>query len=631
MLNDQQQQAVTHPLGSLLILAGAGSGKTRVIVNRIAWLIESQSVNPSSIIAVTFTNKAAKEMQHRLSHTLSNVAGMWIGTFHSLAYRMLKIAKDQYGNNLDPQIIDSDDQIRIIKKIFIDANLDGSLLTPKDVQYYINRIKDEGGVLSNEKPYSYKDKLLKDLFVRYEHYLKSKNLIDFGGIILNCLNLLNHNDEFSNIITEKFKHFFVDEFQDTNKIQYEWLKKISSHAESVTVVGDDDQGIYGWRGARVENINNFLNEFDNCSLIKLEQNYRSSQNILKAANVLIGQNTNRIGKELWTDSVEGKLIDFYKAYNEYDEAEFIAKNIISSNYKLNETAVLYRSNAQSRVIEQAMQKYGIPYAIYGGLRFFDRAEIKDVLSYLRLIKNTQDDLSFKRIINLPPRGIGQKTLGSLFEFAKDQNLSYWDAAIKFVNLGLCRGKAASSFKEFINTIHNLTVSINNEPLHDYLINFLNKIDILTFYSKKKDETGLTKIENIKELVSTIIDFSYEHQEKDNSEIIKEFLSYTSLDSGDRKTDPNALQIMTIHSSKGLEFENVYLAGLEEGLFPHFLCSKDDDKLEEERRLCYVAITRAKRRLTISYASSRRVDKHYQYKIPSRFLKELPLDVINILS
>lgn len=635
-LNPAQSQAVTAPLGHLLILAGAGSGKTRVLVHRIAWFIEQRLASAYSIVAVTFTNKASSEMRARLYSMLGHQAeGMWIGTFHGLSHKLLRLHYKEAALPESFQVIDSDDQLHLIRRIFKSLNINEERWEPKKAQHFINRKKDEG-VRADQLPHpegAY-EQVMGDVYKYYEKACVENGVVDFGELLIKTYELLKDNPEILSHYQERFQHFLVDEFQDTNTIQYKWLSLLAGHALSITVVGDDDQSIYGWRGAKIENIYRFEKEFKDTQLIRLEQNYRSTSTILSAANALIGHNMSRMGKTLWTESGEGEPISLYAGFNEEDEALYVVRHIrewIEQGGALKEIGVLYRSNAQSRVLEEALVRAGIPYNIYGGLRFFERAEIKDALAYVRLAVNLQDNAAFDRIINTPPRGIGERSLEIIHHLAQLRNCSYWEASLYILeNREGMSAKAFQGLQSFVNVIESLIDCAKHNSLSKLIEKTIEESGLLKFLREQKGEKAQNKAENLEELLSATSDFEAEMPDTEESAVLA-FLAYTTLEGGDHnsnklknnKQDENAVQLMTLHSAKGLEFPFVFICGLEDGLFPHHFSRENPKSLEEERRLCYVGITRAMQRLTLTYAEKRRVFGRDEGRHISRFISEIP--------
>lgn len=626
-LNDPQRQAVAAPLGNQLIIAGAGSGKTRVLVHRIAWLIQIEQMYPTSILAVTFTNKAAAEMRGRIETLLGiSTRGMWVGTFHGLAHRLLRMHWQDAGLPENFQVLDSDDQFRLLRRIIRDLNLDEDQWQPKQAQWFISAEKDEGRRAKDIQPKG--DIFLKTMQRIYEAYEAAclqGGLVDFSELLLRAYELWKTNPVILEHYQKRFKHILVDEFQDTNSIQYAWLKLVKTPENFITAVGDDDQSIYGWRGAKIENLQHLLTDFPDIQTIRLEQNYRSSGNILNAANALIANNFDRLGKNLWTVDAAGELIQLYQAFNELDEARFIAgviKQWVERGNKCHETAILYRSNAQSRVIEEAFIQAGIAYRVYGGLRFFERAEIKDALAYMRLMTNHSDDAAFERIINTPTRGIGDTTVETLREHARNHKTSLWQASLEMLDQKLLSSRALTALQNFIDLMvqmGKMTGEFELAPMAEYVI---EASGLINHYRKEKGEKGRARIENLQELVTAAKQFQTEDESMSK---IQAFLSHTALEAGDAQADKfsDCVQMMTLHSAKGLEFPLVIMAGMEEGLFPHQMSVEEPGRLQEERRLCYVGITRAKQHLYFTFAESRRLYGRETYHKISRFIKEIP--------
>ncbi len=636
LLNSAQQLAVTAELGNLLVLAGAGSGKTRVLINRVAWLITKAHASPHSILAVTFTNKAAAEMRSRLISMLGqDIRHIWVGTFHGLAHKMLR--QHWRAANLPEnfQVMDSDDQLRLIKRIFKKLNLDEDRWEPKKAQGFINRKKDEAKYARQlgmaESAY---EQVMGEVYVHYEQACQEYGVLDFADLLLRSYTLLATNPEILSYYNTKFDHFLVDEFQDTNTIQYMWLNILARHAASVTVVGDDDQSIYGWRGARIENIQRFEQDYPQTKVVRLEQNYRSTSTILAAANALIDHNNGRMGKTLWTQGEKGDPIILYAALNEEDEALYVARKI--QNYSnqgrnLRDIGVLYRSNAQSRVLEEALVRLGVPYTIYGGLRFFERAEIKDALAYIKLAINKQDNEAFERVVNIPPRGIGKVSLDKLREFSETTNDSLFMTAKAAVDDKMITGKARAGLLDFIEIIEEISAIALTASVTEIVGLAVKRSGLLAYFNAQLGERSQNKAENLEELVSATADFVYDKNEADPLQVppIVDFLSYSALEAGERHVDEHqpAVQLMTLHSAKGLEFPVVFMCGLEEGLFPHHYSAEDPDRLEEERRLCYVGITRAMQQLYITYAQRRRLFGLEEARRVSRFVREIPEHLI----
>jgi DNA helicase-2/ATP-dependent DNA helicase PcrA len=627
-LNDEQRAAVTAPLGPTLVLAGAGSGKTRVLTHRIVWAVAALGASPYNILAVTFTNKAAAEMRQRIA-TLLGAPGnaMWVGTFHGIAHRLLRLHHALAGLPPGFQILDSDDQQRLIKKIIRGQQLDETRYVPRDVQYWINKLKDEGIRPSGVKPGNDpSQQMLAKLYAEYEDTCRRNGSVDFAELLLRAFELLRDNASLLAHYRERFTHVLVDEFQDTNTIQYAWTKLIAGPQGSPFVVGDDDQSIYRWRGARVENLKQFTRDYPEAQMFRLEQNYRSTGNILGAANALIANNSGRLGKNLWTAGEKGEPLKIYAAFNERDEADFVLHRILDWTRRggaRREVAVLYRSNAQSRVFEEAFLSARVPYRVYGGLRFYERAEIKDALAYLRLISNRNDDPSFERVVNLPTRGIGAKTLDTLRADARMHNESMWTAA--------CR--ASGNLLLFLQLIERLDADTKGLPLHEQIDHVIQNTGLIEHYRKDKQDRGEARIENLEELVSAARGFDADAispgADGENLPPLEAFLAHAALESGEGQAEDweDCVQMMTLHTAKGLEFPVVFLAGMEEGLFPHQRSIDDLDGLEEERRLCYVGITRAMRQLYISYAEQRRLHGMDNFGAPSRFIEELPAELV----
>jgi len=628
-LNEAQRNAVCAENKPLLILAGAGSGKTRVLVHRIAWMIQAEGHSPYSILAVTFTNKAAQEMRGRVEKLLSLPApNMWIGTFHGIAHRLLRTHFQEANLPQSFQILDSDDQLRLIKRVMREFQLDEKEWPPRQVQWFINQQKDNGKRAKSVKHGNdFFIKVMKKIYREYERICQQSGLVDFAELLLRALELWQHHPALLTHYRQRFAHVLVDEFQDTNHIQYQWIKMLTIDAGNITIVGDDDQSIYGWRGAQVGNIREFNQDYKDASILRLEQNYRSTATILEAANAVIANNNDRMGKQLWTDDRPGEPIQLYSAFNEQEEARFIAsqlKRYSEQGKSWNDCAILYRSNAQSRVLEEALIIQQIPYRIYGGLRFFERAEIKDSLAYLRLLSSRTDDAAVERVINVPPRGIGNKTIEILRSFARTQQLSLWDAAEKLMTLSELNNRAKTMVGNFLALINDLELDCQNMSLHQKTSNVINQSGLLQHYMKEKGEKADARKENLEELINATREFEEADIEGDLSPL-DAFLSHAALESGESQADDNdeAVQMMTLHSAKGLEFPLVFIAGMEEKLFPHSRSMEDPDKLEEERRLCYVGITRAMETLYLCWAEKRRLFGNEQYPKPSRFLHEIP--------
>ena len=635
-LNDKQREAVTSESPHLLVLAGAGSGKTRVLVHRVAWIVDGFRSNPGTIMTVTFTNKAANEMQSRIQELLkSPVPELWCGTFHGLAHRTLKRFYKEANLISGFTILDADDQLRIIKRLAKELELEDSAWPPKQIQWQINSWKDDGKRSKDIKAEKdFYTETIKGLYEKYEDLCKQDSLVDFAELLLKCYELVRDDSKVKKFFHSRFKHILIDEFQDTNKIQYKWLQEIASSEANLTAVGDDDQSIYGWRGARVENIDAYEKSHKKSETIRLEQNYRSTSVILNAANALIENNQERLGKNLWTDSKEGELITLYQAYSEQDEARFIAEVIkgwMNNGELYKDCAVVYRSNAQSRAIEEALLRISIPYRIYGGLRFYERLEIKNAMSFLKVIFNPHDNPSFERSIANPPRGIGAKTLIKIRNKANENNLSYVQASAKMLDEGSIGGRGAAGLRSYLKLLIDHGEQLDKTPLSDLLDSIIQSSGLIQHHEKEPGEKGKTRIENLEELITAAKNFEQSFdKEKTIKEISESFLDTVSLDAGETQAGEfdDAVQLMTLHSAKGLEFPLVFMTGLEETLFPHGRSMESPNQLEEERRLCYVGITRAMKKLYLTYAESRRLHGSDVFNPPSRFIKEIPAEYID---
>jgi len=617
-LNPEQRAAVELPARSALILAGAGSGKTRVLTTRIAWLISTGQVSPHGLLAVTFTNKAAKEMVTRLSAMLPiNTRGMWIGTFHGLCNRMLRAHHREANLPQTFQILDSGDQLSAIKRLMKAMNVDDEKYPPREMQNFISGSKEQGLRASEVEAYDPYTRRKVEVFAEYDAQCQREGVVDFSELLLRCYELMLRNQQLREHYQERFKHILVDEFQDTNPLQYRWLKLLAGNDNALFAVGDDDQSIYAFRGANVGNMQELLRDFHVENVIKLEQNYRSHGNILDAANALISNNRNRLGKNLWTSESGGEQLRVYEAETDVDEAKFIVDEIQElhrEGVNLSEMALLYRSNAQSRVLEHALVSAGLSYRVYGGLRFFERQEIKHTMAYLRLMENTDDDNALLRIINFPTRGIGARSIEQLQEAARINNTTLWDAA----------ARAGGKVTAFVGLIESLRSGASGLPLPEIVDHVLQKSGLVDHY---KNETGAKKreaeerLENLNELINAATMFV--HENEDDS--LTAFLTHATLESGEHQAgdSDDALHLMTVHAAKGLEFHTVFITGLEEDLFPHQNSQNVDGGLDEERRLMYVAITRARRRLYLTFAQRRMLHGQTHYGRVSSFLRELP--------
>ncbi|MFK7856461.1 MAG: DNA helicase II [Granulosicoccus sp.] len=633
-LNDAQRLAVSAPPGHLLVQAGAGSGKTRVLVHRIAWLTRVEGVSPFSIMAVTFTNKAAREMRQRVEQLLGmGIGPMWIGTFHGIAHRFLRMHWQEAGLQQAFQILDSDDQLRLVKRTIRGLELDETHFPPRQVQWFINGHKDEGRRPSHIDDEN--DPITQQyirIYTAYEAACERAGAIDFAELLLRALETLRDNAQLLAHYRKRLQHLLIDEFQDTNAIQYAWIRLLAGDEGHVFAVGDDDQSIYAWRGARVENILNFDKDFSSAELIRLEQNYRSSGNILSAANALIDKNLGRLGKNLWTADNEGDLITLYNAYNETDEARFVVETIVdyvADGGQRKECAILYRSNAQSRVIEEYLMAAGVSYRVYGGLRFFERAEIKDTLAYLRLATHSYDDVSLERIINQPARGIGDKTVADIRTEARSRAVPMWQAASDLVKDKRLSARANTAVAKFLHLIENIRETIADQALPQQVQTVSDLSGLIDHFKKDQSDRGQSRLENVEELANAARTFVHHADDDPDMNAIDEFLAHAALEAGEGQADAddNAVQLMTLHSAKGLEFPVVFMAGMEQGLFPHQRSAEDPVRMEEERRLCYVGITRAEKKLYMTMAEQRRLYGRDQYNPPSKFVTELPADLL----
>jgi DNA helicase II / ATP-dependent DNA helicase PcrA len=633
-LNAAQREAVSTDPGPVLVLAGAGSGKTRVLTQRIAWLIQVEGLSPHSILAVTFTNKAAAEMRGRIEALLGMpVRGMWVGTFHGLAHRLLRAHWQDAGLPQGFQILDADDQLRMVKRVLKALELDEARWPPRQAQWFINARKDEGVRPAHMEDHGDPvNRQLVRIYSAYEAACRRAGVVDFAELLLRALELLRDTPALLDHYRNRFCHILVDEFQDTNAIQYGWLRLLSGDRIPVFAVGDDDQSIYGWRGARIEHIQHFSRDYPGTRVIRLEQNYRSTGTILRAANALIEHNQGRLGKKLWTEDAEGTPIALYAAFNEQDEARFVVGRIqewARAGGRYSDVAVLYRSNAQSRVFEESLIQAAIPYRVYGGLRFFERAEIKDALAYLRLVASSEDDAAFERVVNQPARGLGERTLAQIREQARARDLPLRAASTELLAQGSLTARAGNALQGFLALVDALTAACRELPLHEQAEHVIRHSGLRDFYAAEKGEKAQGRLENLDELVSAARGFEYDPEAHGDMDTLTAFLAHAALEAGEGEAAAfeDCVQLMTLHSAKGLEFPLVFMSGMEEGLFPHRMSVEEPGRMEEERRLAYVGITRARQQLVLSYAESRRLHGRETYGAPSRFLAELPAGLI----
>ena len=635
-LNAAQREAVSADPGHLLVLAGAGSGKTRVLTHRIAWLHEVHGVPMHGIFAVTFTNKAAGEMRHRADALLpQGTRGMWIGTFHGLAHRLLRLHWQDAKLPESFQILDSDDQLRLVKRVVQALELDEARFPPRQIAWWINAQKDEGRRPQHIQPD--KDEwasVMLRAYTLYQERCEQSGLVDFAEILLRAHEVLRNHPPLLQHYQHRFRELLVDEFQDTNSLQYAFIRLLAGERANVFVVGDDDQAIYGWRGAKVENVQKFLRDFPNPHTIRLEQNYRSSANILNAANAVIAHNPSRLGKKLWTDSGEGESIDVYAAFNEIDEARYVIERIrqwVRDGGSWGETAILYRSNAQSRAFEETLLGEQIPFRVYGGMRFFERAEVKDTLAYLRLIANRDDDAAYERAVNTPTRGIGDRTLDEVRRRARGEGTSLWRAAAALAADTTLTARARNALAGFHQLIDAIERECGELPLKDKIDHALARSGLREHYTQLSRGSLDSRTDNLDELVSVASRFVRGDDEETAalSELVA-FLAYAALEAGEGQAEAgeDGVQLMTLHSAKGLEFPLVFLVGMEEGLFPNTRSIEEAGRLEEERRLAYVGITRARQKLVLCHAEARRLHGQDMYGLPSRFLREIPSSLLN---
>jgi ATP-dependent DNA helicase UvrD/PcrA len=628
-LNPRQREAVTAPAASTLVLAGAGSGKTRVLTHRAAWLIEAEGTSPHGLLAVTFTNKAASEMRGRIDQLLGASAGAaWIGTFHGLCHRLLRMHWQEAGLPQSFQILDSDDQQRMIKRVIRGLGADEDRWAPKEVQWFINNRKDEGLRAAHLHPDDDNEHEFKRIYAAYEDTCERAGVVDFAELLLRVQETLVRDQALLGHYQRRFKHLLVDEFQDTNDIQYAWLRLLAGGGAQPFVVGDDDQSIYRWRGARVENLQQFQKDFPGTQVVRLEQNYRSTGNILAAANGLITHNQGRLGKELWTEDHDGPPVRVFAGFDERDEAEFVVDKItawVEHGGQRADIAVLYRSNAQSRVFEEAFINQRIPYRVYGGLRFFERQEVKDALAYLRLVQHRDGDASFERVVNLPTRGIGGRTVELIRDYARANTTTLWAAAGELVGQGLS-SRAANALRGFLDLIERMASAARDLPMYEQVEQVIAMAGLEAHYRhKEKGERGEARVENLGELVNAARGFQMDEEE--DLSPLDSFLAHAALEAGENQAEAweDCVQMMTLHSAKGLEFPVVFICGMEDGLFPHQRTMADPEGLEEERRLCYVGMTRAKQELYLCHAEQRRLYGMEAYAEPSRFLGEVPAE------
>ncbi|QIZ78116.1 DNA helicase II [Ferrimonas lipolytica] len=633
-LNDKQRAAVEAAPGALLVLAGAGSGKTRVLTHRISWLLQEQGESPYAILAVTFTNKAAKEMRQRIEE-LSNapMGRMWIGTFHGLAHRLLRAHHKEAKLPEGFQILDSDDQQRLLKRIIRSLELDEKKWPPRQAMGYINAKKDEGLRPQHiDASFHPVERTWLKIYVAYQEACDRAGLVDFAELLLRAHELWLNHPALLRHYQNRFRHILVDEFQDTNTIQYAWIRMLAGNQNNVMIVGDDDQSIYGWRGAKVENLAQFLKDFPGAETVRLEQNYRSTGTILKAANALIDKNSDRMGKELWTDDVDGDTISLYTAFNELEEARYIVGQIRKyqdEGGNLSDCAILYRSNAQSRVMEEALLHRSVPYRIYGGLRFFERQEIKDSLGYLRLMTNRDDDAAFERVINTPTRGIGTRTIDIIRSTARSEGVTLWQSCQRLLADSGLAGRAASAVRNFMELISTLEAETEQANLKNTADHVIQHSGLLAMYQAEKGEKAEARVENLKELVTAAGSF-IKPDDAEEMDDLNAFLANAALEAGERQAgeSEDAVQMMTLHTAKGLEFPQVFICGVEEGLFPSQMALDEGNRLEEERRLCYVGMTRAMKKLTLTHAESRRIYGRETLARVSRFVGEIPAQYLD---
>ena len=643
-LNTEQKNAVTTDSQYTIVLAGAGSGKTRVLVHRIAWLCVEKNYSPNSIFAVTFTNKAAAEMQERIQALVGEgyLNGMWVGTFHGLTHRLLRMFSQQAKLPENFQLIDSEDQIRLIKRIFRELKIDEKQWSPKECANFISTQKEKGLRADNLKPEDPKQVMWQTIYRDYQAICDRVGYVDFSELILRAYELLCNNENVLNYCRHRFSNILIDEFQDTNKIQYWLVKKLAGDTANVMIVGDDDQSIYSWRGANADNLQMFINDYPETEIIRLEQNYRSTGIILDTANKLIANNQNRLGKNLWTDSGDGEKISLYVGFNDIDEARFVVGQIKKyhddgNNYA--SCAILYRNNVQSRIFEDTLLQAGVPYQIYGSIRFYERQEVKLALAYLRLLHDHDNDMAFETTVNTPTRGIGNVTLDKVRLCAKQNNISLWNACLMLIQKNALTERQRSGISRFLELMESIHVEVNELPFYKQLDAIIKLSGVLQMYEQEPGIKGQARLDNLEELVSSAEQFFRVNQDnviQDNETgktltVLESFLAFTSLESRDVVNQQDSVQLMTLHSAKGLEFDNVFIVGLEEGIFPAQRSSQERDKMEEERRLAYVGITRARKFLTLSLSELRRLYGRDERNLPSRFLAELPVENLQEIS
>ena len=643
-LNTEQKDAVTTDNQYTIVLAGAGSGKTRVLVHRIAWLCMEKHYSPHSIFAVTFTNKAAAEMQERIQHLIGEgyFNGMWVGTFHGLTHRLLRMFSQQAKLPSNFQLIDTEDQIRLIKRIFRELKIDEKQWSAKECASFISNQKEKGLRAKDLIPEDPKQIMWQTIYNDYQAICDRVGYVDFSELILRAYELLCSDKDVLSYCQHRFSNILIDEFQDTNHIQYCLVKKLAGTTANVMIVGDDDQSIYSWRGANADNLQLFINDFPETEIIRLEQNYRSTSTILDAANKLIAKNQNRLGKNLWTDRSEGEKISLYVGFNDIDEARFVIGQIKKhhdAGEKYSSCAILYRNNVQSRLFEDTLLQAGLPYQIYGSIRFYERQEVKLALAYLRLLHDHDNDMAFEATVNTPTRGIGNVTLDKIRLTAKQNNISLWNACLMLIQMNGLTERQRSGVSRFLELMGSIYDEVAQMPFYQQLDFLIKSSGIQQMYEQEPGIKGQSRLENLEELVSAAEQF-YRNNENtviEDSEtgqtltVLESFLAYTSLESRDVLKEQDSVQLMTLHAAKGLEFDNVFIVGLEEGLFPAQRSALEIDRMEEERRLAYVGITRARKHLTLSLCELRRLYGREERNLPSRFLAELPVDRLNEIS